>query len=269
MITEFPKPLATVIGEVVGEHYYHHQTIETLFYESGASGEVPEGSCVKKVIGWLIREGKDDSDNSFLILGKVLEEFMDGDIPRNTMDHEKGKERVEKALARFGLRYSFGGKIYGAAVTAPSKSLNEKLKELSISEIEIEFERAHQSIDQDPPAALTAACAIIESFCKVYISENKLTPPNKQTIKELWRTVSNDLNLSPTSIEDDDLKRILSGLISITDGIGALRTHAGSAHGQGKKSYKISPRHARLAVHAAHTLCLFGLETWETRREKS
>ena len=269
MISEFPKPLATVVGEVIGEHYYHHQTIDTLFYESGASGDVPEGSCVKKVGAWLVREGKHDCAQSFQILGKVLEEFMDGDIPRNTMDHEKGKQRVETALSRYGLRYSFGGKIFGATVTAPSKSLNEKLKEISISEIEVEFERAHQSIDQDPPAALTAACAIIESFCKVYISENGLLSPKKQTIKELWKTVSNHLNLSPNSIEDEDLKRILSGLISITDGIGSLRTHAGSAHGQGKKSYKISPRHARLAVHAAHTLCLFGLETWEARRDKS
>ena len=55
---------------------------------------------------------------------------------------------------------------------------------------------------------------------------------------------------------------ILGGLSSIVDGVGALRTHAGSAHGRGKKGYEIQPRHARLAVYAAHTLVLFALETW-------
>jgi hypothetical protein len=50
------------------------------------------------------------------------------------------------------------------------------------------------------------------------------------------------------------------------DGLGALRTHVGSAHGRGRQAYRTSPRHARLAVHAAHTLTTFVLETWDARR---
>ncbi|UID80727.1 abortive infection family protein [Stenotrophomonas maltophilia] len=49
---------------------------------------------------------------------------------------------------------------------------------------------------------------------------------------------------------------------SIIDGIGAYRTHAGSAHGQHKRSYKMAPRQARLVVHSAHSLCLRVVETW-------
>jgi hypothetical protein len=36
----------------------------------------------------------------------------------------------------------------------------------------------------------------------------------------------------------------------------------------GPKGYKLVPMHARLTVHAAHTLCLFVIETWETRKNK-
>ena len=61
----------------------------------------------------------------------------------------------------------------------------------------------------------------------------------------------------PGQMADDDLKQILSGLFSIAAGVGALRTHEGSAHGHANKSYKIEARHARLAVHAAHTMTLF------------
>ena len=50
------------------------------------------------------------------------------------------------------------------------------------------------------------------------------------------------------------------------EGIGALRTHASSAHGAGKKIYNLQPRHARLAIHAAHTVALFILESWLKRR---
>lgn len=50
-----------------------------------------------------------------------------------------------------------------------------------------------------------------------------------------------------------------------SEGIGALRTHASSAHGAGKKQYKLEARHARLAIHAAHTVTLFVLESWAKR----
>ena len=50
---------------------------------------------------------------------------------------------------------------------------------------------------------------------------------------------------------------------SIVDGIGAFRTHAGSAHGGGKLRYNVQSRHAKLTVNASHTLALFLIETWE------
>lgn len=135
--------------------------------------------------------------------------------------------------------------------------------------IEIEYERAYKSIESDPPAALTAACAILESVCKCYLEDEGLTLPNKQVLGTLWPEVANQLGLSPKSVADDDLKRILQGLFSIGDGVAALRTHQGSAHGKSEaKSYKLEPRHARLAVHAAHTMAMFVLETWEARRRK-
>ena len=269
MLKEFPRPLATIVGEIIGGYYFHHQSIESIFYEAGASGEVPEGNCQKKTCEWLFREGKTDPGKAISIMGKVIEEFMDGDFTRNSRDKEKDKSRLVSALGRYGLAYGFGGSIFGAAVTAPSRTLGEKLKEVSIVEIEDEFNRAHRSVDADPPAAVTAACAIVEALCKAYLAEQGIPLPPNQTIKPLWSVVSKDLKLSPESVEDDDLKRILSGLTSVIDGIGAYRTHAGSAHGHSKKKYKVAPRHARLAVHAAHTLCLFVMETWQARREDS
>jgi hypothetical protein len=53
---------------------------------------------------------------------------------------------------------------------------------------------------------------------------------------------------------------------SVVDGIGSLRTHAGTAHGHGKRSYRVQARHARLAIHASHTLVGFFLETWDERK---
>ena len=93
--------------------------------------------------------------------------------------------------------------------------------------------------------------------------------PAKQDLKGIWNVVRKDLGFDPGVVEDQDLRRILSGLLSIVEGIGALRTHASSAHGAGKKSYNLEPRHARLAIHSAHTAALFILKSWEKRRQMS
>ena len=87
--------------------------------------------------------------------------------------------------------------------------------------------------------------------------------PKKKDIKSTWSIVRKHLNFDPSSIEDRDLKEILSGLASLVGGIGALRTHASTAHGHGKTRYKVKPRHARLAVHSSHTLALFVIESWQ------
>jgi len=97
------------------------------------------------------------------------------------------------------------------------------------------------------------------------LEDGGLELPKKQTIKELWREAQKHLGLTPAAQTDRDLQKVLSGLASVVDGIGALRTHSGSAHGQGRRRYKVEPRHARLAVHGAHTLAVFLLETWEKR----
>lgn len=123
--------------------------------------------------------------------------------------------------------------------------------------------RALATVERDPPSAVTAACSIIESLCKVYIEDNGLILPSDQSIKPLWRTVQLHLGLGPQSVQTDDMRQILGGLASIVNGVGDLRTHAGSAHGRGHQGIQLEPKHARLAVHAAHTVVGFVLETWE------
>ena len=141
------------------------------------------------------------------------------------------------------------------------------IKGRDIPSIEAEFNRALGNVNSEPKEAVSAACNILESIFKVYISDEDLELPKKQDIQNVWKVVRADLNFDPSKVEDDDLKKILSGILSVVDGIGAFRTHASSAHGQGRKLYKLKPRHARLAINSAHTLALFVLETWDEKRK--
>ena len=108
------------------------------------------------------------------------------------------------------------------------------------------------------------------SLFKIYIDDTDgLELPSDQSLKPLWRTASKHLGFDPSATEDEDIKKVLSGLNSVVDGIGSLRTHAGSAHGRGRRVYRLQVRHARLAIHASHTLVSFFLETWDERNQRA
>jgi hypothetical protein len=158
-----------------------------------------------------------------------------------------------------------GGHIV-TSLGAPTRTLEEFIRDRDIPSIEHEFHRAMENVESNPREAVSAASNILESLCKVYITEEQLEMPNKQDLKPVWSVVRKHLGFDPSIVEDQDLQTILTGLFAVVDGIGALRTHASSAHGAGKKSYKLAPRHARLAIHAAHTIALYVIESWDKRK---
>ena len=161
--------------------------------------------------------------------------------------------------------YVQGGKIVGA-YSVPAISLEQHIRKRNIESVNLEFDRAISNIESNPREAISAVCNILESIFKVYIEEERLEMPKKKDLKPTWAVVRDSLNFDPRKIEDRDLKEILGGIAGIVSGVGALRTHASSAHGAGKKVYKVEPRHARLAVHSAHTVALFVMESWEKRK---
>lgn len=262
MQTEMPRAIATVIGDILGAYYYNHSDIETLFYEAGATTDRPSGTCKSKITSWLLQEAIENPQNVYVVLGRVLREYMDTGENRfsDSSQRETNISRIKEILKRYNLHYAPGGSIYGATLETPSRTLGQKLRDKSIPELNAEFERAFQSVESDPPAAITAACAILESLCKIYIEDRQLNMPTKQTLQGLWKVVVKDLNLAPDPTNEGDLNKILSGLGAIVDGVGAFRTHAGSAHGRAAAAFLPTAHHARLAVHAAHTACLFVLE---------
>ena len=125
-----------------------------------------------------------------------------------------------------------------------------------------------------PEDAVTAACATLEAVCRSILVELELDLPAKKDVSALVRAVQEPLGLSPgrTDLPDliaGDIRKVLSGLTTATEGTGALRTHGGDAHGRERGHRRIDPRIARLAIHAASTVALFLIETWELKMQRS
>jgi Abortive infection C-terminus len=264
-----PVPVCSIVGDVLGSFIYHHKTLERLFYEAGAVGEVPPGNCVVKCQSWLRRMHTEVADPA-AVLGKVIEEFMEVDSSYPPERQEDGRKKITDVLGRVGFSYRTGGLILGPVNALPTKSLKQVLQARDLAGVDKEFERALANVEKDPPAAITAACSILEALFKVYIEDNNaIEMPSDQSLKPLWRAASKHLGLDPSALEDDDVRKVLTGLNSVVDGVGSLRTHAGSAHGHGRRRYQLQARHARLAIHSSHTLVGFFIETWDQRKRKA
>jgi len=262
-----PSPVLAVCATVAARRETH-ATLDSLFTYAGAPGEPPVASKPAKALEWLRRVNKDPTVQPLAVLGRLIEDYMEASLDLDDQWDEpkrRDREKIEATLAQYDLRYVRGGKVTGTLGT-PSRILEEFIRERDIGAIASEFDRALSNVDSSPREAVSAASNILESLCKVYIDDEGLTRPSTLDLKPVWTTVRKHLGFDPSRIENQDLQTILVGLISVVDGIGALRSHASSAHGAGRKSYKLEPRHARLAVHAAHTVTLFVLESWEKRR---
>lgn len=263
---DIPMAVCSVVGRHLGQAYYHHETLDGFFHEAGAPGDPPEGSCVVKCTQWLKRCSNDPDTNGLRVLGDVLRNFMDEWPNYHDEIYEKRKTQIEAVLAKCGLRYDRGHVIGGTSSTA-AKDLRAIIQTRDIPSLAIEFERAVTSVEADPATAVTAACAILEAFCNVYIEREGIERPTKLGAQTLWKTVRDHMAINPSADMDNNLKRILSGLASVVTGISSLRNSSGSAHGRGRQEYRVEGRHARLAVNSAHALVVFLMEVWDHRKD--
>ena len=90
----------------------------------------------------------------------------------------------------------------------------------------------------------------------------------------LWKRSSTitakELDLTPADIPEqtkasETIKRTLSNLASITQGVAELLNHHGTGHGKAAGAKGLQPRQAKLAVGAASTLAVFLTETHNER----
>jgi hypothetical protein len=197
MMPPIPPSVIGTVSPILADAFTHSR-LNDLFLAAGFPGDVPPGNKSDKVRGWLRRANK-ECDDPLAMFGVVIAEFMDTDLHPAYIEQQGGdpRENIRGVLAKEGLSYQRGGRILGAALTGPSRSLAERIRSGAVQAIEVEYERAYRTIESDPAAAVTAACAILESVCKTYLEEEGYPLPNKQVLGSLWTEVAGHLGLTP------------------------------------------------------------------------
>ena len=186
-------------------------------------------------------------------------------LDRNGVN-ESTRDNLLRLMKRDG--YDFDGDIF---VPVPSKQqpLVDTIRSLASSfdlpALRDEIDRLTRAADEDPALAVGTAKEMVETICKTILQDREV-PHQGEDLPQLVRITAKELSLVPESIPDhakgsDTIRRMLSNLNQVSQGIAELRNLYGTGHGRDGRFTGIQPRHAKLAVGAAATLGTFLMET--------
>lgn len=122
----------------------------------------------------------------------------------------------------------------------------------------------------DFEGAITNARTLLESVC-LYIIESTSENPIKYdgNLLKLYKTTAKTLSLSTQAQDSLDIKQLLSGIVSIVNGISALRNSHSDSHGKppSQTAIQIDRKHALLAVNSCVSLSEYLYATYKEQIE--
>ena len=156
----------------------------------------------------------------------------------------------------------FVGRYIGVVTTPGLAAVRGVALVADAAYVSQQITRMDAAVESDPALAIGTAKELVETCCKTILNDRGVVVPGKVDLAQLVKFTTKQLKLTPEDIPDrakagDTIKRLLSNLATITQGITELRNQYGTVDGKDAKSKGLEPRHAKLAVGAASTLADF------------
>ena len=161
------------------------------------------------------------------------------------------------------------GKLVSASGLTHLGEISTAVAHLDAPELHRQLERMRASVDTDPGLTLGTAKELVETACKTILDERGRAFDSEWDVGRLVKEAREALSLLPSDIPDEAkgaaaMKKVVSSLGSLAQGLAELRNLYGTGHGRSGKRKGIQARHARLASGSAAALATFLLEThWE------
>lgn len=77
--------------------------------------------------------------------------------------------------------------------------------------VDEEFTRALETVEGKPREAVSSACNILESTCRIYFEDEQLTTPAKQALPGLWTVVRKHLGFDASRLRIRVSRRSAAG----------------------------------------------------------
>lgn len=176
---------------------------------------------------------------------------------------------LKKWIERDGFIYQEGKLIArGGVVHLPD--VQDAATTFDAPELQRQVERMRSAVDDDPALAIGTAKELVETTCKTILNDRETDFDDNADLVHLVKATRKVLGLLPDDIPASAkgakvIRRLLSNLGTVAQGLGELRNLYGTGHGRKGQSKGLSARHARLAVGTAATLAMFLFETHQDR----
>jgi hypothetical protein len=177
----------------------------------------------------------------------------------------KELEKLIKWIRKDGFEYK-NGRLSPIGRTPTTSMMREVAANLDAPYLAQQIERIEREMDADPRLAIGTAKELVESVCKMILTERGKPFDKSSDVMDLVKFTRIELKLVPDDIPDsakaaDTIRRLLSNLATITQGVAELRNSYGTGHGHDGRLKGLQPRHARLAAGAACVLAKFLFDT--------
>lgn len=232
--------------------------------------------------GWIFSDSrfnlmKGDDETFLIFLCETIHPVVRTDVTEcerllqlyNKSLKNDGYQIVEKT--RISGKSVYVGRFMGTLASTAIKSVKEVLSGTDASYVSQQITRMETAVNQDPELAIGTAKELVETCCKSILKASDLSFSKNDDILKLVKMTVRQLDLTPSDIPDKakaskTIKRLLSNLASITQGLAELRNQYGTGHGKLIENKGLQARHAKLAVGAASTLAVFLTETYGVRK---
>lgn len=174
---------------------------------------------------------------------------------------------INPIIERDGYTLAVAQEVSGKRIFSANKLVGEHIghtdeasriaDQMSSSHVRRQVDRMKNAVMLDPALAIGSAKEFVESIAKGVLYSQSIDLSGSETLPQLVKMTRDNLNLSITPETDAILKRVLSGLATITQGIAELRGRLGTGHGDYPDVDLPPVEVAQLAVGMATTLGVF------------
>jgi len=202
------------------------------------------------------------------VYGNVLSNLEE--LVENDVDWAESRLRaLTKWIRKDGFEYQ-DGKLIPVGKHHALEDISDTTSAFDMPELNRQIERMKSAVEDDPGLAIGTAKEIVETTCKTILDQRGIQFEDDADITKLVKETRKTLGLIPEAIPNsskgsETIRRLLSNLGNVTQGLAELRNLYGTGHGKHGGSKGLSSRHARLAVGAAATLATFLFETHNER----
>lgn len=178
-------------------------------------------------------------------------------------------QEFPKWLRKDGFGYE-NGRVSSSSHVIALDGVRAIAQEFDAAHMQEHVARMSAAVDSDPAQAIGSSKELIETCCKTILKERGKPAEGGEDLLELVKAVRRELKLLPDDVPSaskgaDTVKRLLSNLGTIAQGLAELRSLYGTGHGREGRTRGVQARHARLAVGVSAALAQFLFDTHKER----